>query len=120
MKFLLQFAAVLVGSLALQLFLPWFVVVIVALIAGFFLSTESGFKNFLAGFLGVLILWVATAMIMNSGADGLIAERLGKQFGVPASGFVLPLISGLIGGIAGGLGSLTGGALKSFFKPAEG
>lgn len=115
MKFILQFAAVLIGSLVLQLFLPWFIVVVVALIAGFFLTTESGFKDFLAGFLGILILWIATAIILDQSSGALISERLGQQFGLPASGFLLPLIGGLIGGIAAGLGSLTGGALKGFF-----
>ena len=115
MKFLLQFTVILISSLILQLFLPWLIVAIVAMAAGYLLSTEKGWHNFLAGFLAIVVLWTVAAMFFNFWGGSLIAGRLGRQFGLPAPGVTLPLISGMIGGIAGGLGALTGGALKDYF-----
>ena len=119
MKFLLQFGAILIGSLILQFFLPWFIVAIVAMAAGYFLSTEKGWKNFLAGFLAILLLWMVGALVANFWGGSLIAGRFGRQMGLPMEGFSLPLLSGVIGGIAAGLGALTGGSLKEFFVKKE-
>ena len=98
-------AILIFGSMA-QSMLPWWSIVFVAGFAGA-LFEKHGFKSFLMGFFGVLLLWGIYAFIINSGNEGILANRMGQLF-EGLSGGTMILVSGIIGGLVGGLGAMTG------------
>lgn len=98
-------AILIFGSMA-QSMLPWWSIVFVAAFAGA-LFEKHGFKSFLMGFFGVLLLWGIYALILNSGNEGILASRMGELMGKLGS-MTMILVSGIIGGLVGGFGAMTG------------
>lgn len=115
MKFLFQILALIILGYLAQLFLSWWSGIVVAAIVG--LSMEkSGLRAFLTGFLGIALLWAVFAFLANSQNEGILALRLEKLFN-GMSPMSLILITALLGGLLGGMGSLSGNLGRKLFKP---
>lgn len=113
-SFLIQFIAILVISSILQLFLPWWSLVVVAIAVSFFF--EHQLRSFLAGFLGIGLSWFGYAFLLSSSESGqILASKIGGLFG-DLSGFTLVLVTTFLGTILGGLGAWTGTAGRQIFS----
>jgi len=108
MKFVIQFVAILVSAFIVQLFLPWYSLAVVAFAMGYFLKSNA---NFLAGFLAVGLLWFIKAWWADAGTTSELANRVAAILMVNSK-LVLMLITGVIGGLVGGMATLTGAILK--------
>lgn len=114
-----------IGSLLLHLgigfvltaFLPWWTVVIAAFLVAFFLRIDS-WKSFLAGFLAMTILWAGTALFLDVQNSEILSSKVAQLFQLPNSK-MLVYITGIIGGLLGGFGALTGNLLKSAISPEQ-
>ena len=84
---------------------PWWSGVVIA----FLISAFAQFKpleGFLAGLLGLGLMWGISAGIMDHYNDSILSTRIGDLFGgIPAFGIVL--ITCAIGALLGGLASLS-------------
>jgi len=87
-------------------YLPWYVLVGVAALAGAFFGLRAG-GSFLAGFLAGCLLWGGYAWYLDSRNGGLLSERMGILFGELPGGALLA-VTALLGGLLAGLGALTG------------
>lgn len=103
---MLLFVLILLASLALQLFLPWWVIAPVAFGLAFWKSA-SGRHAFLAGFAAVFVLWFVAAYMPHYRNEGILTARIAQLFGLPAS-FLVLLITALVGGLVGGLAAWSG------------
>lgn len=110
MKFLLKIIGIAILCFALQLFLPWWVVVMVCFAAGTF-TGGSGSQNFFAGFFGVGGLWFGLAYYVDQKTDSMLTQRIAELFFLPNS-FLLLLVTAAVGGLVGGFGALSGGLLN--------
>lgn len=108
-NFLISFLLILAFSYVLQLFLPWWSMVIIALIIGYSLEQKS-YLAFLTGFFAVFVLWAGYAYLLSSANENLLADKVAELMKALTGGktSILILLTGLLGGIAGGLGCLTG------------
>lgn len=97
----------------LSLFLPWWSLAIPCVVLGAWLG-RSGFRSFLFGFLGIGILWLAQSTVTNIANNGILASRISEMLSLPNS-FVLIVITILVGGLAGGLSTLTGYYFRTSF-----
>jgi hypothetical protein len=102
------------GSLLIQLILPWWSLTFVAFSATFFRRTHHGFA-FLQGFLALFLLWGGLAWYLSAGNDFLLATRISEIFGV-SNPFIFILFTGLLGGVVGGFSALTGSLCRSAMK----
>ncbi len=102
---------ILIFSYITEMLLPWWSIAIVAFAIGF-MKTPSGWKSFWAGFLGVGVLWWMTSGYIHFRTDGILTSKVGEMFTLPLPIFVV-LITGLIGGIVGGVSSAAGYHFKS-------
>jgi len=108
MRIVIQIIAIiLIGYLA-ELFLPWYAVAFVALVFGYYLSSES---NFLGGFLGVGLLWLMKILLITSMASTDFASKVAQLFPVKEK-WLLILVTVLLGGLVGGFAALTGGLAR--------
>ena len=107
MKFLYQLIATMILSFILQNFLPWWTMAIGAAALGYFFGNK-GFVSFLIGFLGVGLLWLGMAMFIDVSTQSILTEKINKI--LPLNVFILTT---LVGGLVGGLASLTGSLLNS-------
>lgn len=108
MKFSVQVLVILVLGFLLGHYVAWWGVAIAAFIGGVFVRNSA---SFLGGFLGIGILWFAGALwITGSAATNYIAEVASI---LKASTTIILLVTGLIGGLLGGLAALGGSLLRT-------
>ena len=115
MKFLLKTILIVILAACLQLFLPWWSIVIASLLVGFIISGNSGFQSFLAGFLAVFLLWTIYSLMIDINTDGILTEKIAHIFTINNK-YLLILITGIIGALPAGFGALTGNQFAKMFK----
>jgi hypothetical protein len=106
MRFTLQLIAIAILALALEFLLPWWSIAIAAFFGGIAFNTRH---NFLAGFLGIALLWLLYSVMMDLIAAAPLAERVSNVLLINKP--LLLLATALIGGLVGGFASMAGGAL---------
>jgi hypothetical protein len=89
---------------------PWWLIAVAGFIAGATLK-ESGGRSFIAGFAAIFVLWTALSYNQSAYGDHLLAERITDLFSV-GSRLVLLLITGILGGLVAGFGTLAGTSLR--------
>ena len=97
---------VIIAGFIAQQFLPWWIIAVIAGMLSFIFDIKVG-ASFWAGFVAAAFLWGGYAGFLDVQNNGILAGRVGKLFG-NMPGFVLILITAIIGGIFGGLGAMTG------------
>lgn len=106
-KFSFQTILIIILGFAAHQFFQWWSIIIVAGLVGLFFNYKNSLSSWMAGFVGVALLWGFYAAFLNYGNLGLLANSIGDLFG-GISGNQLICLTGLIGGIAGGFGAMTG------------
>ena len=85
---------------------PWWSGVVVAFLASA-LAQLKPLEGFIAGLLGLGLMWGISAGIIDNDNESILSSRIGEMFGgIPAIGIVL--ITFAIGAVLGGLASLSG------------
>lgn len=109
------FNIILIAALAylLELFLPWWSVIMAAFIVNMWLPTK-GFNAFLSGFLGVGLLWLLYAWLIDAESSSILSSRMAGIFGLANPAMMIAL-TGLAGGIAGGFAALSGSQFRRIF-----
>ena len=114
MKFIFQFILVAVLTYLAQLFLPWWSLFLSAGLAGLVLNNK-GPATFLAGFMGVAMLWFVQAYRIDIANESILSGKIAQVFTLN-SAIMLILVTALIGGISGGFAALTGKYLGGLFE----
>ncbi len=107
MKFSIQVIAIALLGFILELFLPWYSVAFAAFVMGYFFRSKA---NFLAGFLGIGLLWLLKAWIMDTSSTSSLADKVSHIFPLGSKAYLL-LLTSVLGGLVGGFASLTGSLL---------
>ena len=105
---------IIVSCFIAQSFLPWWIIAPICLIASFFFSSTKT-QAFWSGFAGVFILWLVKILSLSLPNEHLLANKVGQVFMLPASEtnwVILVFVGSLMGGIVGGLSSLTGNSFR--------
>jgi hypothetical protein len=108
MKFILQVFGIMILGHMFEIFLPWYSIALAAFVMGYFLRSRA---NFLAGFLGIALLWLFQAWMMNSGTASDLADRVAHIFSLSRTEWLL-LVMAVVGGMVGGFAALSGALLK--------
>jgi hypothetical protein len=111
MKLLMQMVIVLLLGWLLAQLLPWWSAALAGGLAAFAFSKKGG-RSFLGGFLGIFVLWAVAALLQANATGSDLHERFAQLLPIPLSGTGLIIFAALIGGLAGGLGGLSGTALR--------
>lgn len=108
MKFTIQIMAIALLAFILELFLPWYCIAIASFTMGYLLRSKA---NFMAGFLGIGLLWLFKAWIMDASSTTNLADKVAHIFPLGHKGLLFLLMS-VLGGLVGGFASLTGSLLR--------
>ena len=111
MRLLLSIILVAALSFIAGLYGPWWTIAIVAFLVALLIPQSLG-RSFLAGFLGVLILWMIVALIKDMGNDNYLSARVAQLFKLGAASLLLVFITGVIGGLVGGFAAINGASLR--------
>lgn len=107
MRFLLHFFVLLSAVALTQWFLPWWTLVPIAALVAAILPFRGALSHFAVGFLALAALWGLSALWINSNNEGILAQRIGELF-QGLSPMMLIIVTAVLGGLLGALGSLCG------------
>ena len=114
MKFFVSVLLTALLSFAFCLFLPWWVIAIAGFAVAFAIPQKAGL-SFVAGFLALFFLWAGLSFWMSAANNHLLAHKISMLFLKLDNPFLLIAVTGLIGGLVAGFGSLTGRLTRKFF-----
>jgi hypothetical protein len=111
MKFFVALLLTILLSFIAGLYLPWWGIAITAFIAAL-LVHQKAWKAFLAGFLGLFLLWGALAEWIDVKNNHLLSARIGEVMGVGANPFLLVFVTAFVAGLVAGFAALSGSYLR--------
>ena len=114
MKFILHIFLIAGLSLLSATYLPWWGACIIAFLVSFVLQQKEG-TSFLAGFIGVMLCWGISALMINLTNEGVLAGKMGALLGGLSAG-LLVLVTAILGDLLGGLASWSGCLARSLVK----
>jgi len=106
MNFLKQTLFIITVCFILQYFLPWWTLVIGAGLGGYLFGT-NGWTSFLSGFIGVGLLWLVTAMVVDMQTNSILTEKVAQLFPTKTPALLM-VLTAVVGGLTGGFAALTG------------
>lgn len=110
----LLFLLILVLAAAAQWLLPWWSAAVAAFGLAFLLPRPGG-RAFLAGFGGVGLGWLLLAAWLHLQTDGRLSHRVAELLPLHGNGWLLVLLTAVLGGLVGGLAALSGAWLRQAF-----
>jgi hypothetical protein len=117
LRMILLFILILLCSLCLQFFLPWWIIAPVAAALSFWKAANSR-HAFFSAFLALFVLWVGMSLVKTVPNHNILLDRVAGLFGMPAMGWsrvVIVIAAGLIGGLTAGMAALAAYLWKSAF-----
>lgn len=118
MKLLIQIILIAAASYLAEMFFPWWTAAGSAFIIVSLMPTRS-MKAFLAGFLGVGLLWFAGALYYSIQTDFILTSKVVQLLQVSNS-VVVVVVTALLGGLTGGMAALSGNHLnKLLHEPSR-
>lgn len=113
MKFSLSILLTGLGGIAISLVagVPWWGFVVISFIVALLIHQIPA-KAFAAGFLGMLLAWGAMAWWIDWQNTSLLSKQVASIFPLQGSAAALLMITGIIGGLLGGMAGLTGSYLR--------
>jgi hypothetical protein len=107
MKFIVSVLLTALLSFAAGLYLGWWSVAPAAFIVAIAIRQHPG-KSWLAGFIGVFLLWGVLAWWIDVKNEGVLTKKIAALFSIGDNTFLLIVISAFIGALVAGFGALTG------------
>lgn len=104
--FIIQVIIIALLGYLLELFFPWWSIAIAAALGGMFLRSTA---NFWGGFLGIGLLWLLAALLIDFTSPSGLASKVSKIFMM--NRLTLLIVTSIIGAVVGGLSCFTGSLL---------
>lgn len=115
MRFLFSILILAILAGIAEWFFPWWTAAIVAILVGYFSGLSAG-KAFLAGFMGIGLLWLGFVLWRDIPNEHLLASRMAALLHI-GSYAVFDFVTALLGGLIGGLAAWSGSLLHRKQKP---
>lgn len=113
MKFIVALLLTALLSFIAGLYFPyWWLFAIVTFLVALLIHQKPG-KAFISGFLGIFILWGGLAWWIDMKNESILSAKIASILPLQGSGFLLIVVTGLIGGLVAGFAALSGSYLRS-------
>ena len=104
---MIQIILIALVSLVAQLILPWWSLALVAFVVCFWRCQSSG-RAFLYGFLGIAVIWLGYALLIQLQTDGVFVGRMSELLFKTNTSILPVLVTTLLGGLVGGIAGVAG------------
>ncbi|MES2890714.1 MAG: hypothetical protein V4725_01845 [Bacteroidota bacterium] len=118
MKFFISFLLLVALSVTACLFLPWWIIGLVAFIVAAIIP-QRPIHSFLCSFLSLFITWGGLAGYLSAANDHILAHKISVVILTRDSPFILILATMLIGGLVAGFGGLAGSYIHPRYREEE-
>ena len=115
MKFLVAIILTALLAFISGLFLPWWGMAITSLLVAVLVHQKAG-KAFLAGLLGVFLLWAGLAWWIDMKNNGVLSMKIASVLPLGGNAGLLILVTGFIGGLVAGMAAMSGSFLRASNK----
>ncbi len=115
MKKLLKIVLLICGGWLLSYYLDWRFSYLLPFTFTLFLPNKNTLVDLFIGFISIFVVWLTASLIIDGGNNSILSSRLALLFGL-SNGPTLVVFSGLLGGILGGMGALTGHFLNKSLR----
>ncbi|HZI53402.1 MAG TPA: hypothetical protein VFD56_06860, partial [Chitinophagaceae bacterium] len=88
MKFIVALILTALLSFIAGLYFPWWSIAIAAFITALLIYQRS-WKAFLAGFIGLLLLWSGLALWIDIKNESILSARISQLFGIGSNSYLL-------------------------------
>ena len=115
MKILIAIILIVLLSLALGLYLPWWSIAIAAFIVAIAIEMKPGYA-FVSGFLALFLFWTILAYVISIKNDHILAHKISLLILKVDNPFLLIVVTGLLGAVLAGMAALSGSLLRSLVR----
>ncbi len=115
MRFLLSLLLIILLAFIAGIYLPWWSIAIIAFAVALLIPQSIG-KSFLAGFIGIFLLWLLLAFWIDSKNESILSQKIAQLFFLGNSSISLILITATIGALVGGFAAMSGSTLRPALK----
>lgn len=112
MKFLLKLILIAGITFFLQLYLPWWSIVIAPFIVNLIIKTK-GSGAFFSGFLGIFLLWLTLCVMVAVESEGILIDAMAKILPLNGNVAMLFIVVAFVGAFVSGLSAYAGNALRN-------
>jgi len=112
MKFLVAVLLTALLAFISGLFLPWWGMAITSLLVAVLVHQKAG-KAFLAGLLGVFLLWAGLAWWIDMKNNGVLSQKIAAVLPLGGNSLLLIILTGIAGGLVAGFAAMSGSFLRA-------
>ncbi len=96
-------------------FSPWWGFAVTSLLVALLVHQKAG-KAFLAGFLGLFLLWGGLAWWIDMKNNGVLSQKIASVLPLGGNSILLIVVTGVAGGLVAGFAAMSGSYLRSSAK----
>lgn len=111
MRFLLSTLLIAAFGFLAGLYLPWWSIAVIAFVVCLLIPQRSGY-GFLAGFMGIFILWALVATWIDISNKNILSHKISILLKIGGSSLLLILVTAFVGGLVGGFAGLAGSSIR--------
>ena len=111
----INFIITLFLSIGLSFILPWWGIMIAAIITGFIIPLKK-LPVFTIPFLAVFLFWLVYSYWLSNGNDFILAKKIAILLPLDGNAYLLILVTALIGGIAAGIAGVFGNQVRKLIS----
>ena len=113
MRVINNYLIILVATALLQLFLPWWVIVLVPFAVCAWRSHHPG-KAYAVSLAAVATVWLTYATFLHNSTQGNMSNRIAELFFLPNGAVLLTIVS-LVSGVVAGFAGMAGYYVRQLF-----
>ena len=96
-------------------FSPWWGFAVTSVLVALLVHQKAG-KAFLAGFLGLCLLWGGLAWWIDMKNNGVLSQKIASVLPLGGNSILLIVVTGVAGGLVAGFAAMSGSYLRSSAK----
>ena len=114
-KNITSFIVTMVLAILLSLVLPWWSVMLAALLSALLIPLKKA-SVFFVPFLAILLFWGVYCFVLSSENDFTLAKKISELLQLGGNPYLLILLTGILGGLAAGISGVLGSQVHALVK----
>jgi len=115
---LFNFLATLLLAITFSFFLPWWSIMLAALLTSILIPLKKS-AVFFVPFFAIVLFWAGYAYLLSNENDFLLAKKIAVLLPLGGNPYLLILVTGCVGGIAAGVSAILGKQIHALISKKD-